>query len=644
MTKRKSTKRALLMSALSLLMCISMLVGSTFAWFTDSVTSAGNIIQSGTLDVDMVDADGNSMAGQVIEFVTADNRPQDQILWEPGCTYKTEPIQVVNKGNLALKYEIHINGIDGNAKLLEAIEWTVTIGGVETDLASYEGKLYPEAGQDISGEIVLSGHMKEEAGNEYQGLKAEGISIVVYATQLTAENDSFNDQYDAAAEYAAATMLKKVAAVAAGESATVKLESDGYVVLSNANPIGAKVAGDVTVDLNGKTLFVKVEDGNAHKSLFNILRNGKLTVTGNGTIEMLTGKNDLVTAIFNNTSGELVIENGTYKMDHLNNWQDALIPTLIDNNGNAAGATTTINGGNFYHTRCMFRNFPSNNGITQLTINGGTFNGKADDWAVIWNQKASSSTNEGQSLITVNGGTFNYVEIDNEFKTGVTIKDEDDVVCDLISGAADLSDALANGGNVIMAGDLNFNASETSANSGYGATGVSVKGGTLNGNGNSIGINNWGTWDAAVHTTGGTIKNLTINSGMRGIFMGSATEDVYIDNVVIDGTIYTFNSDGGNMNYGVYISNSTLNGWTSHSDVHKEVVYTNCDFGEGNGYAFCRPYGPTSFVGCDFEAGFRLDAIGEVTFKNCTIGGVALTAANLSTLVTSNIANASVIG
>ena len=212
----------------------------------------------------------------------------------------------------------------------------------------------------------------------------------------------------------------------------------------------------------------------------------------------------------------------------------------------------------------------------------------------------------------------------------------------VVDTAKALDTALISGGDAILNEDLLFSSSDTTANSGYGATGVSVKGGTLDGNGNSLGINNWGTWDAAVHTTGGTIKNLTINSGMRGIFMGSATADVYIDNVVIDGTIYTFNSDGGNKNYGVYISNSTLNGWTSHSDVHKEVVYTNCDFGEGNGYAFCRPYGPTAFVGCEFEAGYRIDARGAVTFENCTIGGVALTANNLSTLVTSNIANATV--
>lgn len=198
MTKMKSTKRALLMSALALITCVSMLVGSTFAWFTDSVTSAGNTIQSGTLDVDLVDAVGNSMAGQVIEFKTADNRAQNQILWEPGCTYETKPVFVVNNGNLALKYEIAINGITGDAKLLEAIEWTVTVGETKTELAALKGTLL--AGEK-SEAIVLSGHMKEEAGNEYQDLTVEGISITVFATQLAHESDSFDNQYDALATY-----------------------------------------------------------------------------------------------------------------------------------------------------------------------------------------------------------------------------------------------------------------------------------------------------------------------------------------------------------------------------------------------------------------------------------------------------------
>jgi hypothetical protein len=198
--------------------------------------------------------------------------------------------------------------------------------------------------------------------------------------------------------------------------------------------------------------------------------------------------------------------------------------------------------------------------------------------------------------------------------------------------------------DVNLYGDIRVSANETNANSGYGATGVTVTdGAVLNGQGHTLTVDNaWGTWDCVVAAQGGTIKNLTVKGAMRGIFMPGANGDVYIDNVIFDNVIYTFNSDAGNKNYGVYISNSTLNGWTSHSDVHKEVVYTNCSFGEGNGYAFCRPYGPTSFIGCDFAAGFEVEAIGKITFENCTLGGVALTADNLATLVPYNTVNASV--
>lgn len=188
-------------------------------------------------------------------------------------------------------------------------------------------------------------------------------------------------------------------------------------------------------------------------------------------------------------------------------------------------------------------------------------------------------------------------------------------------------------------GDITVSAKETNANSGYGATGVKVDGSVLDGKGNTLTVTNaGGTWDCVVNTTGGTIKNLTVKGAMRGIFMGGASSDLYIDNVVFQNVIYTFNSDGGNTNYGVYISNCTINGWTSHSDVHKEVVYTNCTFGRANGYAFCRPYGPTKFVGCDFCEGYEIDAIGQIEFTNCTINGVALTVENINTLV-SKLAN-----
>ena len=210
--------------------------------------------------------------------------------------------------------------------------------------------------------------------------------------------------------------------------------------------------------------------------------------------------------------------------------------------------------------------------------------------------------------------------------------------CTFVTSAPTTVDtALVNGGDVVLSGDVAVDTNSTTGNSGYGATGVAVKEGELDLNGNTLSVSNsaWGTWDCVVTTTGGTIKNGTIKGAMRGIFMGSATADVYIDNIVLEDVVYTFNSDGGSKEYGVYISNTTLNGWTSFSDVHKEVIFTSCKFGKGSGYAFCRPYQPTVFKNCEFAEGFQLDgaqAKGHV-FENCTLGGVALTSENIATLV-----------
>ena len=218
MTKKRNTKRALLLSALSLLLCVSMLVGSTFAWFTDSVTSGSNIIKSGKLKISLLDADGNSLEGEMIEWATADGRAQDQILWEPGCTYNTEPFTVKNTGNLALKFRLFVNGINGDEKLLEVIDfkciakdvtYTQNFGGFDiittgdVDLINGTNGVQDfvlEPGQAMEG-IVLTGHMAEEAGNEYQNLTIENISISVIAAQVVFEEDSFDGMYDADAEY-----------------------------------------------------------------------------------------------------------------------------------------------------------------------------------------------------------------------------------------------------------------------------------------------------------------------------------------------------------------------------------------------------------------------------------------------------------
>ncbi|MBR4117064.1 MAG: SipW-dependent-type signal peptide-containing protein [Clostridia bacterium] len=211
-----------------------------------------------------------------------------------------------------------------------------------------------------------------------------------------------------------------------------------------------------------------------------------------------------------------------------------------------------------------------------------------------------------------------------------------------VSTADELIEALENGENVELIDDVKIDPANMS--NAYGKTGINVKNGqTIDGNGNTIDIKGaGGTWDSGINTTGGTIKNLTVTGSFRGIFVNHNSthiEPVVLDNVTIKGTVYTISCDQG-KNQNLIASNSKFYGWTSYAATLGAATFTNCYFGEGSGYAYMRPYAPTTFVGCDFEAGYEMDARAAVTFEDCTIGGVALTDSNLDTLVTSNIQNA----
>ena len=140
MAKQKSVKRALLLSAMALLMCVSMLIGTTFAWFTDNVTSTGNRIQSGKLKVDIVDTNDTSLVGQGLAFENANG--STDILWEPGATFRTQAFKIKNIGNLAFKYRLILNGIDGDADLLDVITFSIIkADGTAVELDTFEGVL-----------------------------------------------------------------------------------------------------------------------------------------------------------------------------------------------------------------------------------------------------------------------------------------------------------------------------------------------------------------------------------------------------------------------------------------------------------------------------------------------------------------------
>ena len=308
MTNRKSTKRALLGSVMAMVLCMAMLVGATFAWFTDTASTGVNKIQAGNLDVvlEMQNADGKcvSAEGKTLDFVKAADAKGEATLWEPGCTYELPALRIRNNGNLALKYKVIITGINGSAKLNEAIEWTIgdVAMGAEQHLAAGESSAF-----------TIKGHMKESADNEYMNESIDGIAITVVATQDTVESDSFNNTYDASATYPVVavgdvntdgdTVLKDkeedhtiqvtVPAGALDEGVqSLKLE-----VVKSATPAGVQVAS--TESSQSYEVTMKDQSGNA------VSTNGTLM-----TVEMNVGKNRTALKLYHDGE-KMTKDNGT---------------------------------------------------------------------------------------------------------------------------------------------------------------------------------------------------------------------------------------------------------------------------------------------------------------------------------------------
>ena len=211
MNTKKATKRALLTSVMALVMCVVMLVGTTFAWFTDTAFTGVNKIQAGNLNIElqMKDNEGNwvNAEGKTLPFLVKGEIPAEgtQILWEPGCTYYVPEVRVLNKGNLAVKFEYVPEALGVTGKLAEVLE---LVFKTPVDNEGNDINIEPEVLKpgEASPAWSFGYHMLESAGNEYQKATATGMCVTVVATQATYENDSFGNTYDAGA---AASELKQ---------------------------------------------------------------------------------------------------------------------------------------------------------------------------------------------------------------------------------------------------------------------------------------------------------------------------------------------------------------------------------------------------------------------------------------------------
>ncbi|MBR2908269.1 MAG: SipW-dependent-type signal peptide-containing protein [Clostridia bacterium] len=280
MTKKKTTKKALLASALSLLLCFSMLLGTTYAWFTDSVTSENNIIKSGNLDVTLEYWNGTEWKTvEDASDILAGN------LWEPGYV-DVAYLRVKNAGSLALKYNLGVNIVSETSGVNKAGErFTLSdyiYYDVEelavTDTAPFAPYASREAAMAIATEktLISAGYSKSGtllptdgyvylamvvympttvdnvANHDGKTIPEINLGINVMATQLAAESDSFGNGYDEDAFYYDALVATDAELKAAIEDADVKtIAIDGDLTYDwGGNSYGNSEA----LKMKGKTL------------------------------------------------------------------------------------------------------------------------------------------------------------------------------------------------------------------------------------------------------------------------------------------------------------------------------------------------------------------------------------------------------
>ncbi len=356
----KNTKRALVSSTLAMLVCVAMLIGTTFAWFTDTASTSVNKIQSGSLDVDIVDA--NNVHIDTLNFIKAEGGKDEAILWEPGCTYNLTPFKIVNNGTLALKYKVVVSGAVGDTDLLDVIDFTYTTEDGTFDINA-EGHL----GAGVSTKLItMSGKMQETAGNDYMGKEVTGITITVVATQDTVENDSYNNTYDANATYPVVNAAELKESLVNGGTVAVNKDIKTDNIADNADS-RVIISQPTTLNLDAKIISPD-NMGNNNTNFCALIVDADTTInaTANGGID--TGVN------------------GGYGINVRN------------------GSNLTINGGYYYGGGTAVQVQKGT-----LTITGGTFACEPYGAPYYYNfllNCVDSAYKDGTAKIIVKGGTF----------------------------------------------------------------------------------------------------------------------------------------------------------------------------------------------------------------------------------------------
>ncbi|MBO5897946.1 MAG: hypothetical protein J6R04_02935 [Clostridia bacterium] len=348
----KQTRKAFWTSAVALLLCFSMLLGSTFAWFTDSANSNGNIVQSGNLDVEMywseellaVDESGwqNAESGPIFTY---DN-------WEPGYT-DVKYIKVKNNGNLSFKWRLVIEAMGAVNELADVIE-VYYVNPVTAEITSLtdrtsvgvlssviedhtytEGVLYP-AGETATdhpvGETVLAValHMQEKANNDYMGKSiGDGFTVRLVATQFSHEEDSFGKDYDKDALWPNNVSVGTNSASASVQTTAENKVETAVALQSNDGTISANVPAGVSVEQGTDKLTLRVDEVSESEANISLSRT-EATLSVDVHIDGVAEDNDVVMMIGIKELLPVGLNMGNYRFYHVEDGATVAMTLLTD--------------------------------------------------------------------------------------------------------------------------------------------------------------------------------------------------------------------------------------------------------------------------------------------------------------------------
>ena len=424
----KTTKRSLLVSGLCLLLTAVMLLGSTFAWFTDSVTNEGNVITAGNLSIDAFAYDlgqggeevtipgvngGNAFTFEKVgQNLKTDTTPiLKDTNWEPGVS-SAKLLTVTNQGSLSANIRLNFAVTDGglmNALWFDFIQVGATQGQFTKRPMSTLNQLAESMvltlnpGQSVS--FVLVYGMEETAGNDYQG-KTFSANVTVLATQAPVEEDGFgNSDYDAVSYVSNEAQLRE--AVAKGGN--IVLQQD--VQLTEAMKV--EEGNTVVLDLNGKTITVSSDFVSRPFTNY-----GNLTIQGNGTVDVTAaGANGYGTV---NNYGTLTVVGGTYinpKESDASNFYNRSGGTATFTNATIYGGggciatqantTTEIHGG-YYEDRT----YPAIENRGNMLITAGEFvNTSCSSCSGKWGYTVRSGESSDTAYLKIQGETEDSVKV-----------------------------------------------------------------------------------------------------------------------------------------------------------------------------------------------------------------------------------------